>query len=102
MSVKIFSTLKNSIKEYLPKDILSGIIMAAVSIPISMGYAQIAGVPAVYGLYGSDLPILLFAMLSTSKQFYLRSRCGTGGIVGTALATLGVTAESAQACSMYH
>ena len=69
MSVKIFSTLKNYKKEYLPKDILSGIIMAAVSIPISMGYAQIAGVPAVYGLYGSVLPILLFAMLSTSKQF---------------------------------
>ena len=40
VSVKIFSTLKNYKKEYLPKDILSGIIMAAVSIPISMGYAQ--------------------------------------------------------------
>ena len=83
MSVKIFPTLKNYKKEYLPKDILSGIIMAAVSIPISMGYAQIAGVPAVYGLYGSVLPILLFAMLSTSKQFiaaiHFRSRCGTGG-----------------------
>ena len=79
MSVKIFSTLKNYKKEYLPKDILSGIIMAAVSIPISMGYAQIAGVPAVYGLYGSVLPILLFAMLSTSKQFIFGVICGTGG-----------------------
>ena len=47
------STMKNYKKEYLPKDIFSGIIMAAVSIPISMGYAQIAGLPAVYGLYGS-------------------------------------------------
>ena len=44
----LFSTLKGYKKEYLPKDIFSGIIMAAVSIPISMGYAQIAGLPAVY------------------------------------------------------
>lgn len=38
----LFPTLKNYKKEYLKKDIFSGIIMAAVSIPISMGYAQIA------------------------------------------------------------
>ena len=44
----LFSTLKDYKKEYLPKDIFSGIIMAAVSIPISMGYAQIAGLPADY------------------------------------------------------
>ena len=94
MSVKIFSTLKNYKKEYLPKDILSGIIMAAVSIPISMGYAQIAGVPAVYGLYGSVLPILLFAMLSTSKQFIFGVDAAPAAIVGAALATLGGTAES--------
>ena len=97
MSVKIFPTLKNYKTEYLPKDILSGIIMAAVSIPISMGYAQIAGVPAVYGLYGSVLPILLFAMLSTSKQFIFGVDAAPAAIVGAALATLGVTAESAQA-----
>ena len=41
----------------------------AVSIPISMGYAQIAGLPAVYGLYGSVFPIVLFALFSTSPQF---------------------------------
>ena len=39
-------------KKNLPKDICAGIIIMAVSIPISMGYAQIAGLPAVYGLYG--------------------------------------------------
>lgn len=43
--------------------------MAAVSIPIAMGYAEVAGLPAVCGLYGSVLPVLLFAMFSTSPQF---------------------------------
>ena len=70
MKISLFPTLKNYKKEYLPKDLFSGIIIAAVSIPISMGYAQIAGLPAVYGLYGSLLPILFFALFSTSV--YLR------------------------------
>lgn len=54
-------TMRGYKKEYLAKDIFTGIIIAAVSVPISMGYAEVAGLPAVYGLYGSVLPILLFA-----------------------------------------
>ena len=69
MKIHILSTLRNYDKNYLKQDIFSGIIIAAVSIPISMGYAQISGLPAVYGLYGSVLPILLFAIFSTSRQF---------------------------------
>ena len=69
MNIRLFPTLKNYKKTFLARDIFSGIIIAAVSIPISMGYAQIAGLPAVYGLYGSVFPILFFAMFSTSKQF---------------------------------
>ena len=43
MKLSLFSTLRGYRKEYLLKDIFSGIIIAAVSIPISMGYAQISG-----------------------------------------------------------
>lgn len=69
MRVQPFQTLKHYNKKNLPKDILAGIIIMAVSIPISMGYAQIAGLPAVYGLYGSVFPIILFGLFSTSPQF---------------------------------
>lgn len=51
MRVTIAQTLQHYEKKNLPKDICAGIIIMAVSIPISMGYAQIAGLPAVYGLY---------------------------------------------------
>ena len=63
-----------------------------------MGYAQIAGVPAVYGLYGSVLPILLFAMLSTSKQFIFGVDAAPAAIVGAALVSLGLKAEVKRAC----
>ena len=94
MKIKLFPTLRGYKKEYLAKDIFSGIIMAAVSIPIAMGYAQIAGVPAVYGLYGSVVPILFFALFSTSRQFIFGVDAAPAAIVGAALTTLGITAES--------
>ena len=93
----VFSTLKGYKKEYLPKDIFSGIIMAAVSIPISMGYAQIAGLPAVYGLYGSVFPILFFALFSTSRQFIFGVDAAPAAIVGAALVSLGIESGSKEA-----
>ena len=64
MKISLFPTLKNYKKEYFGKDLTAGIMIAAVSIPISMGYAEVSGLPAVFGLYGSVLPILFFALFS--------------------------------------
>ena len=50
-------------------DLLIGVLIALVSIPISMGYAMVAGLPAIYGLYGSFLPILVYGLLTTSPRF---------------------------------
>ena len=69
MKIKFAQTIRNYDRKNLGKDLVAGLIIMAVSIPISMGYAQIAGLPAVYGLYGSVFPILLFALFSTSPQF---------------------------------
>lgn len=71
MKITLAATLHHYDKKNFIKDLLAGIIIMAVSIPISMGYAQIAGLPAVYGLYGSVFPILIFALSSTSPQFIL-------------------------------
>ena len=71
--------------------------MAAVSIPISMGYAQIAGLPAVYGLYGSVFPILFFALFSTSRQFIFGVDAAPAAIVGAALVSLGIESGSKEA-----
>ena len=87
-------------KAYLPRDLLSGFVIAAVSIPISMGYAQIAGLPAVYGLYGSVLPVLLFGLLSSSPQFIFGVDAAPAAMVGALLASLGVTAGSEQAVAL--
>ncbi len=97
MKITFFTTLKHYQWNCLPKDLLSGIIIAAVSIPISMGYAEVSGLPAVYGLYGSIFPILLFALFSTSPQFILGVDAAPAAIVGAALASLGIPAGSPEA-----
>ena len=93
----LFPTLRNYKKENLGKDILAGLIIMAVSIPISMGYAQIAGLPAVYGLYGSVLPILFFAVFSTSPQFIFGVDAAPAALVGSALLSMGIDSGSEEA-----
>ena len=95
MPMRLFSQIKKepeSIK--WGSDILSGVVVALVSIPISMGYAQIAGLPAVYGLYGSLLPILVFGFLTTSRQFVVGVDAMPAAMVGGFLAEMGIAAES--------
>ena len=94
MKVTIAQTLQYYEKKNLPKDICAGIIIMAVSIPISMGYAQIAGLPAVYGLYGSVFPILLFALFSTSPQFIFGVDAAPAALIGGALIDLHIESGS--------
>ena len=81
----------------LPKDIFTGIIIALVSIPISMGYAQVAGLPPMYGLYGSIFPILIFGLFSTSPQFIFGVDAAPAALVGAFLGTVGIEAFSEKA-----
>ncbi|MBQ7944545.1 MAG: SulP family inorganic anion transporter [Lachnospiraceae bacterium] len=92
--------MKQFRKDNLLKDILSGIIVALVSIPISMGYAQVAGLPVVYGLYGSIFPILIYSLFTTSPQFVFGVDATPAALVGGALAGFGITAGTQEAMEL--
>lgn len=71
MLIKIFPFLKwfrDYSKASLRIDALSGVTVALVLIPQSMAYAQLAGLPAYYGLYASFLPPMLAALFGSSRQ----------------------------------
>ena len=93
-------TMKNYKKENLMHDVITGIIIMAVSIPISMGYSQIAGIPAVYGLYGSVFPIILFALFSTSPQFIFGVDAAPAALVGSALLGMNIQSGSKEALAV--
>ncbi len=92
--------MKQFRKDNLLKDILSGIIVALVSIPISMGYAQVAGLPVVYGLYGSIFPILVYSLITSSPQFVFGVDATPAALVGGALAGFGITAGTQEAMEL--
>jgi len=52
----------------LRADLVSGLTVALILIPQSMAYAQLAGMPAYYGLYASLLPPMLAALFGSSRQ----------------------------------
>ena len=51
-----------------PREIFAGITLAAMIIPLNIGYAQLAGLPPTAGLYAGIIPLALFAILSSSRQ----------------------------------
>ena len=48
-------------------DLLAGITIGIVTIPQAMAFALLAGIPPIYGLYGSFLPLLVYGLLSSSN-----------------------------------
>ena len=52
-------------------DLTAGLTVGVMLIPQGMAYALLAGLPPIYGLYAATLPLLLYAVLGTSRQLAL-------------------------------
>ena len=59
--------LLNYQKDWLRPDVIAGLTTAAVVIPKAMAYATIAGIPVQVGLYTAFLPMIIYAVLGTSR-----------------------------------
>ena len=82
MIFKIFPFLlwfKGYKAEMFKMDLVAGITVALVLIPQSMAYAQLAGLPAYYGLYAAFLPPMVAALFGSSRQL------GTGPVAVVSL-----------------
>ncbi|PRO64826.1 SulP family inorganic anion transporter [Alkalicoccus urumqiensis] len=55
-------------KGYIKDDVTAGIIVAVMLVPQGMAYAMLAGMPPVTGLYASIVPILIYALIGSSRQ----------------------------------
>ena len=77
----------------LPADLLAGITLAALGAPEVLGYAKIAGMPLVTGLYTMLLPMAAFALLGSSRHLVVAADSATAAILAAALTGL-AAAES--------
>ena len=62
------SWIKNYKKQYLSGDLSAGLIVGIMLIPQGMAYAMLAGLPPIYGLYASGIPLIIYAILGSSPQ----------------------------------
>ena len=69
-------------------DVLAGITLAALGIPEVLGYAKIAGMPVVTGLYTLLLPMAVFAVLGASRHLVVGADSATAAILAAALTGL--------------
>lgn len=66
--IPLLATLRDYQKEDFKGDLTAGVTVAIMLIPQGMAYAVLAGMPPVYGLYASIVPLLIYALLGTSRQ----------------------------------
>ena len=74
----------------VPADVLAGVTLAALGIPEVLGYAKIAGMPVVTGLYTLLLPMAVFAILGSSRHLVVGADSATAAILAAALTGLAV------------
>jgi sulfate permease, SulP family len=72
----------------VPADVLAGLTLAALGIPEVLGYAKIAGMPVVTGLYTMLLPLAVFAVLGSSRHLVVAADSATAVILAAALTGL--------------
>jgi MFS superfamily sulfate permease-like transporter len=70
------------------RDALAGLSLASMNIPQVLGYARIAGMPAVTGLYTVLLPLLAFAALGASRHLVVAADSATAAIFSGALSEM--------------
>jgi high affinity sulfate transporter 1 len=75
-------------RAWLSKDIVAGLVLSALLIPQGMAYAELAGLPAITGLYTSVLCLLGYAVFGPSRVLVLGPDSALGPMIAATLAPL--------------
>ena len=56
---------------WLPRDLVAGLVLTALLVPAGMGYAEASGLPPIYGLYATMIPLIAYALFGPSRILVL-------------------------------
>ncbi|WP_299331722.1 sulfate permease [uncultured Psychrobacter sp.] len=73
----------------LPADVIAGLVVGILVIPQSLGYAVLAGLPPVYGLYAAIVPVIVYAWIGSSNVQAVGPVAITAIMTASALSTYG-------------
>ena len=75
-------------RAWLPKDIVAGLVLTAILVPVGMGYAEAAGLPAIYGLYATIFPLIAYAIFGPSRILVLGPDSSLAAIIAATIVPL--------------
>ncbi|MFE6254175.1 SulP family inorganic anion transporter [Agromyces sp. NPDC057865] len=78
----------------LVRELTAGVTLLAIAIPLNIGYAQIAGLPATAGLYALIVPTIVYALVVSSRQLVASPDAAAAALVASSIGGL-ATAGSA-------
>jgi len=64
-------TLRQYQARWLPHDIIAGLVLATMLVPVGIAYAIASGVPGIYGLYATTVPLIAYALFGPSRIMVL-------------------------------
>lgn len=64
-------TLQRYQRGWFIHDVMAGLVLTAILVPVGMGYAEASGIPAIYGLYATIVPLLAYALCGPSRILVL-------------------------------
>jgi high affinity sulfate transporter 1 len=64
-------TLRRYETAWLPHDIFAGVVLATMLVPVGIAYAAASGLPGIYGLYATIVPLLVYALFGPSRILVL-------------------------------
>lgn len=84
----------------VPSELIAGATLAALAIPASMGYASMAQMPIITGLYTIVIPVFLFAILGSSRHLVVGADSATAMTMAAGLGALGFIGSSTEWIAM--
>src|SRR3954468_9750216 len=64
-------TLRDYRLSWLRNDVVAGIVLSTMLVPVGIAYAVASGVPAIYGLYATIVPLIVYALFGPSRILVL-------------------------------
>jgi high affinity sulfate transporter 1 len=80
--------LKTYQRAWLTKDLVAGLVLTAILVPVGMGYAEAAGLPAIYGLYATIVPLIAYAIFGPSRILVLGPDSSLAAIIAATIVPL--------------
>lgn len=72
----------------LVRELVAGVTLIAIAIPLNIGYAQIAGLPATAGLYALIVPTVIYALTVSSRQLVASPDAAAAALVASSIGGL--------------